>query len=133
MLPFPSNITVRPGATPRFTETQAEHVAIKNAMARQDDNAVRQELAKANLSPDALQALLTHAFLQKSSLAIKQALLGHPACDLPTRQSALKLAVQYNDFFIAKQALQEGADPQQITDCPQATAMRFLLTYSNSH
>ena len=130
MLPFPSNIAVRPDATPRFTETLAEHVGIKNAMACQNDNAVRQQIDKATLSPDALQNLLAHAFLQNSSLAIKQALLGHPACDLPTRQTALELAIKHNDLPLARQALQQGADPEKITARPQADGMRTLLTYA---
>ena len=105
-------------------------MAIKNAMARQDDNAVRQQIASATLSPGALQDLLAHAFLQNRSLAIKEALLHHPACDLPTRQIALELAVQHNDRPLAQQALQQGADPEKITARPQADAMRFLLTYA---
>ena len=130
MLPFSSNITARPAATPRFTETPVEHAAIKNAMARQDDNAVLQQIDEANLSPDALQDLLAHAFLQNRSLAIKEALLRHPACDLPIRQTALELAVQHNDHPLAQQALQQGADSGKITARPQADAMRFLLTYA---
>ena len=115
---------------PPATETPAEHMAIKNAMARQDDNAVRQQIDEANLSPDALQNLLAHAFLQNSSQAIKEALLRHPACNLPTRQTALELAVQHNDLPLARQALQQGADPEKITARPQADSMRSLLTYA---
>ena len=62
--------------------------------------------------------------------AIKNALLRHPGCDLPSRQTALELAVQYNDLPLARQALQQGADPQQITAHPQADSMRTLLTYA---
>ena len=130
MLSYLFNLAWRPGATPPATETPAEHAAIKNAMARQDDNAVLQQIANATLSPGALQDLLAHAFLQNRSLAIKKALLHHPACDLPTRQIALELAVQHNDRPLAQQALQQGADPEKITARPQADAMRFLLTYA---
>ena len=128
MLPSLSNITARPVTTPLFPETPAE--AIKNAMAHRDDKAARQQIASATLSPGALQDLLAHAFLQNRSLAIKEALLHHPACDLPTRQIALELAVQHNDRPLAQQALQQGADPEKITARPQADAMRFLLTYA---
>ena len=130
MLSYLFNLAWRPGAALPATETPAEHAAIKNAMARQGDNAVLQQIANATLSPDALQDLLAHAFLQNLSLVIKGALLHHPACDLPTRQAALALAVQHNDLPLAKQALQQGADPEKITARPQADAMRFLLTYA---
>ena len=124
------NLAWRLGAVPPATEMPAEHVAIKNAMARQDDNAVRQQIDEASLSPDALQALLAHAFLQNRSLAIKESLLRHPRCDFPTRQTALDFALQYNDLPLARQALQQNADPEKITARPQADDMRSLLTYA---
>ena len=103
MLPFSSSIPVRPAVTLPTTQTPALHAAIKNAMGRQDDNAVRQQLDKANLSSD---------------------------CNLPSRQTALELAVQHNDLPLARQALQQGADPEKITAHPQADSMRSLLTYA---
>ena len=62
--------------------------------------------------------------------AIKNALLRHPACALPTLQAALALAVRHNDLPLARQALQQGADPGKITARPQTDDMRTLLIYA---
>ena len=106
----------------------AEIAAIKDAIMRGNVDAMQERLAKTDLSSDALQALLTHAFEQSSNPAIKEALLQHPACPY---QAALELAVRHGDIAIARQALQKGADPEHVTALPGKgdDDMRTLLTY----
>lgn len=102
------------------TQTPVSQIVLENAIARQDEHALRQELAKTNLSLDAMQGLLAQACQQKSSPAIQQVL----------RQSVLDLAVRHNDISIATQALQQEADPEKITASPDTDLMRSLLIYA---
>lgn len=126
MLPSLSNSTWHSGAASQPMPPTALLETIKDAIAHQDESAVRQQLGKANLSPEALQDLLAHAFLQKSSHAIKVALL-HSGC---TPHAALELAVQHKDISIVRQALQLGADPQKITVYPGDDGIHTLLIYA---
>lgn len=110
------------------TELPAEVVAIKEAITCQNTDAVLEKLGKTRLSLETWQALLVHAFEQRSNLpTIKEALLQHPAC-IP--QSALELAIRHNDISIATQALKQGGDPEHITATPGTNDMRTLLTYA---
>ena len=45
-------------------------------------------------------------------------------------ESALALAVSHNDILLARQALQQGADPEKISAAQADDEMRALLTYA---
>jgi len=126
MLPSLSNTTCHSGAGFHRVGTPALLAAIKDAITHQHEHALQQQLGEANLPPDALHGLLAHAFLQKSSHAIKVALL-HSGC---TPHAALELAVQHKDISIVRQALQMGADPQKITVYCGDDGIHTLLTYA---
>ena len=104
-----------------------EIAALKEAITHENNDAVREKLQNANLSPEAMQDLLEHAFEKNSSPAVKQTLLQYPNC---TPLSALALAVKHDDIFSAKQSLLQGGDPEKITSAfPSSGDMRALLTY----
>ena len=107
--------------------TSAGTTEIKDAITRGNSEAVREKLSNTALSAATLQDLLKHALDSNSTPAIKKALLEHRNCSL---ESALDLAVQYNDTQLTKQALQCGADPEKIPVNTRPTNdMRALLTY----
>lgn len=125
---FLSDIACSSDATLPTTQAPTLHSALENAITCQDENKVRQLLTTSILLPGALWSLLVHALRKKSSLAIKDALLQHPACP---PQQALELAIRHKDLFTARQALQKGANPERATLSPTvASSMRALLTYA---
>ena len=81
-----------------------------------------------SLSSTALRPHVPAPGLQTSAgtVAAKEALLQHPA-SFP--QAALEHAVRHNDIPTARQALQQGADPEHLTASPNSEAMRILLAW----
>ena len=89
---------------------------------------VEEKLSNAALSAETLQDLLKYACERNGGPAVKKALLKHGNCN---PESALALAVQYNDIALAKQAMRRGADPEKTTVNNRPTEeMRKLLTYA---
>ena len=126
MLPFLSRITSF-SRFPSPSLASVEIAAFKEAITHENDDAAREKLQNANLSPETVQGLLEYAFEKNSSPAVKQTLLQHPNCH---PLSALALAVTHDDLSLAKQALLQGADPEKITIAfPSFGDMRTLLTY----
>ena len=124
----PARLTLGAHVPSSSEHASAGTTEIKDAITRGNSEAVREKLGKTAFSAATLQDLLKHALDSNSSPAIKEALLEHRNCN---PESALDLAVQYNDTQLAKQALQRGADPEKIPVNSRPTNdMRALLTYA---
>lgn len=123
----PARLTPRGVLSPNpFASAQTTN--IKDAIMRGNVETVEEKLSNAALSTETLQDLLKYAFDRNSNPAIKEAFLEHGNCN---PESALALAVQYNDIALAKQAMRRGADPEKITVNNRPTEeMRKLLTYA---